>query len=104
MGTIYRGRDTRTGAPVAIKLLHRAGIDVQRRFDREAKILRELSHASIVRYVAHGVLDDGAPYLVMDWIDGQLLDARMDAPGLTVVETVEVARRVAGALAHAHAR
>jgi serine/threonine protein kinase len=103
MGTVHRGRDLATGAAVAIKLLRKAGVEVQLRFDREARILRSLAHPAIVRYVAHGILDDGAPYLVMDWIDGQLLDQRMDEPGLTVAETVAVGRRVAGALGHAHA-
>ena len=103
MGTVHRGRDLQTGATVAIKLMRKAGAEVQLRFDREARILRSLVHPAIVRYVAHGILDDGAPYLVMDWIDGALLDQRMDEPGLTVAETVAVGRRVAGALGHAHA-
>jgi hypothetical protein len=102
MGTVHKGRDLATGAPVAIKLMRRAGGEVQLRFDREARILRSLEHPAIVRYVAHGILEGGSPYLVMDWIDGELLDQRMDTPGLTVAETVAVGRRVAGALAHAH--
>jgi serine/threonine protein kinase len=104
MGTVYRGRDLRTGGPIAIKLLRRAGAAVQKRFDREAAILSSLSHPAIVPYVAHGILTDGSPYLVMDWIDGELLDARMQGPGLTMAETLTVARRTAEALAFAHAR
>jgi serine/threonine protein kinase len=103
MGTVHRGRDLATGATVAIKLMRKAGVEVQLRFDREARILRSLTHPAIVRYVAHGIHDDGAPYLVMDWIDGVLLDQLMDRPGITVAQTIEVGRRVAGALGHAHA-
>jgi serine/threonine protein kinase len=104
MGTVYRGRDLRTGTPVAIKVLRRAGVAEQKRFDREAAILASLSHDAIVPYVAHGILADGSPYLVMQWVDGELLDTRMHSPGLTIAETMVVARRVAGALAFAHAR
>jgi len=104
MGTVYRGRDLTTGTPVAIKIIRRAGVTGQKRFDREASILAELAHPAIVRYVAHGVLVDGSLYLVMDWIDGELLDHRMQHPGLSAAETLTVARRVADALAFAHAR
>jgi hypothetical protein len=104
MGTVYRGRDLTTGATVAVKLLRRGGIDDAHRFAREASILAELRHDAIVRYVAHGITTSGVPYLVMDWVDGETLDARLRGPGLSIAESVQVARRIADALAVAHAR
>jgi hypothetical protein len=104
MGTVYRGRDRETGAALAIKVLHRAGVADQQRFEREATILAGLVHPGIVRYVAHGILEGGAPYLVMDWVEGETLDQRLRGPGISVAESVTVARRIASALAFAHAR
>ncbi|HTJ45459.1 MAG TPA: serine/threonine-protein kinase [Kofleriaceae bacterium] len=104
MGTVYRGRDLSTGEQIAIKVLRRAGTAEQKRFDREAAILASLSHPTIVPYVAHGILPDGSPYLVMKWIDGELIDTRMQGQGLTIAETLVVARRVAEALAFAHGK
>src|SRR5262249_54437224 len=57
MGVVYRACDRRTGAPVALKVLHSCsadgGVDAAR-FDREALLLAELRHPAIVGYVAHG--------------------------------------------------
>src|SRR5262249_22957190 len=104
MGTVYRGRDLRTDTVVAIKLLRRAGVDDHQRLAREAGILAELEHPAIVRYVGHGVTISGATYLVVDWVTSETLYARMRAGGLTIAATLVVARRVADALAFAHAR
>src|SRR5262249_54268013 len=99
MGTVYRGRDLLTGAAVQVKLLRRASPEDHQRFAREVDILAELEHPAIVRYVAHGVTATGAPFLVMDWVEGETLDVRLRDGGLTIAETLVVARRVADALA-----
>jgi serine/threonine protein kinase len=107
MGTVYRGRDRQSGAAVAIKILHRSGVVDQQRFVREATILADLVHPGIVRYVAHGILEPGStgsPYLVMDWVPGETLEARLRGTGVTVAESVVIARQVAAALAFAHGR
>jgi serine/threonine protein kinase len=104
MGTVYRGRDLTTGATVAVKLLRRGGVEDAQRFAREASILAELHHDAIVQYVAHGITLGTVPYLVMEWVDGETLDARLRGPGISIAESVQVARRVADALAVAHAR
>src|SRR5579863_1600610 len=104
MGVVYRARDTATGELVALKLLHGGGREEVLRFEREAAILAGLEHPAIVRYVAHGVTKTGKPYLAMSWVDGETLDARLAHEGLSIAETVELGRRVAGALGHAHAR
>lgn len=72
MGVVYyRVKDLTTGEPAAVKVL--AGDASLRRFAREAQILAELRHPGIVRYLAHGELDDGQPYLAMEWIEGGTL-------------------------------
>ena len=70
MGEVYRARDLTEHAQVCVKLL-RAGEDRDgERFLQEAKILSGLQHPAIVRYLAHGVVDEDS-YLVMEWLQGE---------------------------------
>ncbi len=103
MGVVYRARDRETGQTVAVKLMNTADRDTTARFARESHILASLSHPAIVRYVAHGTTD-GKPYLAMDWVDGETLHQRMERAGLTIADTLDLGRRVAGALGYAHAK
>jgi hypothetical protein len=102
MGTVYRARDLTTGEPAAVKVLLPTA-DTGR-FAREARLLDDVRHPSIVRYVGEGATAEGAPYLVMEWLDGEELVARLERGPLTVDETIALARQVAGALAALHAR
>ncbi len=103
MGTVYRARDTTSGEQVAIKLLHGVSPVDLARFAREGRVLATLAHPGIVRYVEQGTTDKGEPYLAMEWLEGEDLRARFARAGLTVAETLVLARRVAGALAEMHA-
>ncbi len=105
MGTIFRGRDLHTGALVAIKALF--VFDDQAdfaRFEREADILASLDHPAIVRYVAHGTTSHGDAYLVMEWLAGEDLAARIARGPMPVPETLRLTKRVAQGLWLAHAR
>src|SRR5262249_41150233 len=99
MGTVYRARDGATGQAVAVKLLKPGAAEDLERFAREATVLAGLRHPRIVRYIAHGRLDDGTPYLVMEWVNGESLAARMAGDGLTIAEAMLVVRGVATGLA-----
>ncbi|WP_044252011.1 serine/threonine-protein kinase, partial [Chondromyces apiculatus] len=105
MGSVYRSRDRLTGEPVALKVLRvdrRAPLD---RFAREGQLLAELQHPGVVRYVAHGRAGDGPPYLVMEWLEGEDLKARLGrGPALSVDEVVALGQQVGAALGAAHAR
>jgi tetratricopeptide (TPR) repeat protein len=111
MATVYRARDRLRGGAVAVKVLHGQGrIDVER-LAREAALLAELAHPGIVGYVAHGATEQGAPFLAMEWLEGETLQQRFaaaraaDVPArMPVAEAVRLARRVAEALAVAHRR
>ena len=104
MGAVYRAIDRRTGEAVAIKALHRQDVTAGGRFEREATVLSELEHPGIVRYVAHGRTPENEAYLVIEWLDGQDLAERLRGPRLSIAESVGLVRRVAEALAVAHAR
>jgi len=110
MSEIYRAWDLARGQDVAVKLLRdrHASDEVrsrqQARFQREVRLIEELDHPRIVRYVAHGVLPSGAPYLVLEWLDGEDLSHTLARGRLGVDESLQIARGVAEALAAAHAR
>jgi serine/threonine protein kinase/tetratricopeptide (TPR) repeat protein len=102
MGTVYRAKDLVTGGDVAVKMLRGAGLMQPERFEREARLLADLRHPGIVRYVAHGAAADGTPYLVMEWLEGGDLSSRLAEKPLTLPQSVELARKVAEALGKAH--
>jgi tetratricopeptide (TPR) repeat protein len=102
MGEVYQAHDRRTGERVALKVLHRRAALEEGRFMREAEVLSALSHPSIVRYLGHGQTAAGAPYLAMEWLEGETLSARLSRAGLTIGESVALGARVAEALGEAH--
>ncbi|MFO0658384.1 MAG: protein kinase [Polyangiaceae bacterium] len=105
MGSVYLARDESTGQNVALKVLLPHGSQEVARFLREAKILATLEHPGIVRYVDHGVSDDGEPFLAMEWLDGESLDERLQRVGsLDLAEAVQIGLQVARALSEAHKR
>ncbi|APR79751.1 Adenylate cyclase [Minicystis rosea] len=103
-GTIYRGIDTINGERVAVKVLRGLEDVHAARFVREARILARVRHPGVVRYIDHGRADGGHAYLVMEWLEGEDLRERLARAGLTMNESILLARRVAEALAVVHAQ
>ncbi|MFO0616196.1 MAG: serine/threonine-protein kinase [Polyangiaceae bacterium] len=108
MGLVFRAKDLAVGGDVAVKVLKRpdsaSGTEEASRFEREAEILLALQHPSVVRYVAHGRTSAAEPFLVMEWLVGETLKARMERAPLTLPETIDVGLALASALSGAHAR
>ena len=81
MGVVFLGHDRQTGRRVAIKTL-RADAEWQpnalERFQREAELLRQLNHPNIVQVFAI-VEQDGGTYIVMEYVEGGSLAARLPA-------------------------
>ena len=106
MGEVYRARDTRLGRDVAIKALpdgFARDRDRVSRFEREAKLLASLSHPNIG--TIFGLEDaDGGPYLVLEFIEGETLGARLGRGPLSVRETLDVGGQIAAAIEAAHER
>jgi tRNA A-37 threonylcarbamoyl transferase component Bud32/tetratricopeptide (TPR) repeat protein len=102
MGAVYRARDRHSGGEVALKLL--LDESSEERFAREARVLADLRHPGIVRYVAHGKTEVGSLYLAMEWLDGIDLRARLAMGPLSVRDALALVRGAAQALGVAHAR
>ena len=106
MGNVYRGLDTRSGNPVAIKRLKpeivAANPTLVERFVREGEALRQLNHPNIVKLLA-AVEQDGQHYLVMEYVEGGSLRdlIKRDQP-LSISRILEIALDLADALTRAH--
>jgi WD40 repeat protein len=104
MGVVYRARDTRLGREVAIKALpdeFAQDPDRLARFEREARLLASLSHANVAGI--HGLeVVEGHRYLVLEFVDGETLAARLARGALPVDEAIEVCRQVAAGVEAAH--
>ena len=89
---------------VALKLL-RAGLDSEidhERFRAERQILATLNHPNIARLLDGGISSDGVPYLVLEYVDGQPIDAFANAEALGVPQRLQLFLAVAEATEHAH--
>src|SRR5947199_7593847 len=107
MSTVYRAFDIVLERPVAIKLMHAeiaSDSDHLERFRREARAVAQLSHPHIVNVIDAGE-DEGRPYIVFEYIEGQTLKERIRRMGrLPVAEAVAYAIEIARALGYAHQR
>ena len=104
MGEVHRALDRTTQSIVAVKLIRQQDDEAVRRFSQEARVLGEIEHAHVVRYIAHGRMARGEPYLVMEWLEGETLSGRLARGPLSIEETYELGRRLASGLGAAHTR
>ena len=74
------------------------------RFQTERRILAMLEHPGIARIIDGGLLADGQPYMVMEYVDGAPIDAWCQERGCTPRQRVELVAQACEAVAHAHAR
>ncbi|XXX71989.1 serine/threonine-protein kinase [Sorangium sp. So ce134] len=106
-GVVHRAWPRGGGAAVALKVLRRELSllpAMLRRFQQEAEVLARLRHPAIVEVRGVGALDDGRPYIAMEWVDGRTLAAELRAHGaLSPAEAAALLEEVGGALAAAHA-
>src|ERR1039458_6084761 len=106
MGAVYLGEraDGQYRKQVAIKLItsgcHDAGLE--RRFRRERQILAQLEHSGIARLLDGGSTEEGQPYFIMEYIEGQGLLEYCDSHKLGVTERIRLFLEVCDAVAYAH--
>jgi serine/threonine protein kinase len=105
MGTVYKCEHAYLKLTVAVKVLNNRIIDdnsAVRRFSQEAQAAAAFDHAGIPAVREFGVDERGFPFLVMDFVDGELLSTRLKNSPLAVRDACRMAAQVCDALAHAH--
>src|SRR6202041_1993112 len=104
MGEVYRAKDTRLDRTVAVKVLLThlsSNSDLRARFEREARAISALQHPNIC--VLHDVgCQDGVDFLVMEYLEGETLAARLARKPLATDEALKISIEIADALEKAH--
>jgi len=106
MGAVYKVRERQLGTLYALKILH-AELAKEpgavKRFEQEASSASQLTHANLVAVYKHGVLQDGQPFLLMDYVDGESLSAILAREKyLDANQFIYLFLQVAEAVRHAH--
>lgn len=111
MGEVWRARDTRIGRDVAIKFLPpelTANAERLRRFEQEARSAGTLNHQNLITIHELGS-DGGAPYIVMELLEGETLRERMgddsssaSGPRMPIRKAIDLSVQIANGLAAAH--
>ena len=104
LGEVYLAH--RAGADfdqrVALKLLRVDAIERAESFARERRLLARLDHPGIARLIDAGIAPDGRPYIAMDYVDGQPIDAWCAARDADLDARLHLFREVCDAVAYAH--
>jgi len=107
MGAVYEGENTRIRRRVAIKVLHASvsqAAESVARFEREAQAAARIGSDHICEVLDLGVLHDGARYMVMEYLDGETLGARIKrVHRLAPAQSIPIMTQVLDALGAAHA-
>jgi eukaryotic-like serine/threonine-protein kinase len=104
MGEVYRGRDTRLGRTVAIKVLPQelsTDLERRKRFDQEARIVSSLNHPNICALYDVG-RENQTDYLVLEYLEGETLDQRLQRGAIPLEQTLRYGIEIADALDRAH--
>ncbi len=104
MGEVFLAEHESLGRHVAIKILHaehRHNARMHERFAREARIAGRVVHENVAAVTELHALDDGRPYMVMEYIDGDDLGVVAEH-GLSLPQFVSLATQIADALGAAH--
>ena len=104
MGVVHLARRTDLGTLAAIKILRDAWLSPERRerFRAEQRTLARLSHPGIARLFDAGTLPDGAPWIVMEYVDGKPLKQYVRDRALTIHDRLSLLRAIGEAVQHAH--
>lgn len=106
MGEVYlcERADDQYRKQVAIKLVSRGLLSrqVRNRLRTERQILATLDHPNVARLLDGGTTEDGVPYLVMEYVDGEPIDAYCDRHELAIPERLRLFQIVCSAVQAAH--
>jgi serine/threonine-protein kinase len=105
MGSVFLARDQRLGRQVALKVLNLEDLTSEERrsrFFREARTAAAIRHSNVATIYEVGETDEGQPYIVMEYCEGETLAQRMRRRPIDAGEFLSIARQIAAGLASAH--
>jgi serine/threonine-protein kinase len=105
MGAVYLARHVTLGRLAAIKVLHpslSSNQDMVTRFFNEARAATAVRNPGIVEVFDFGILDDRCAYIVMEYLEGENLGARIRRGRMSVAAAMTIVRAIARALQAAH--
>src|SRR5690606_4041105 len=105
MGSVFLGEraDGEFHRRVAIKVVRGfAGAAERERFRRERQVLATLDHPNIAALLDGGTLEDGSPYLVMDYVEGEALPDWLDREPRPLRQRLRLFAAICRAVHHAH--
>ncbi len=107
MGVVWAAVHVTLGQRVAIKLISAGQIDspeTRHRFSTEAKAAARLKSRHAVQVYDDGETPEGTPYIVMEYLEGETLEAKLERGALELPEAVRITSHVCRALSRAHAQ
>lgn len=109
MGTVFAATHKNNGSTAAIKILHpefSRDSDTRSRFLQEGYAANQVNHPGVVRILDDDVSEEGLAYLVMELLEGELLEQRRIRKGgkLPLAEVYDIAEQLLDVLAAAHAK
>lgn len=108
IGVVYFARDKQLHSrPVVIKVLLRESLDnewYKKKFYQEMEALARIDHPGVVGVFDCGEMPDGAPFLVMQFVEGATLRSAIKAEGMPYEQVAHIARQIGRALSEAHSR
>ena len=108
MGAVYEAEHVFIGRRVAVKMLHpdhARNPEAVRRFHREAQAASRIGHLSIIEIIDIGVAENGSPYIVMEFLEGEPLSAVLQRETtIPLGRAADIVGQSLGALAAAHAK
>lgn len=108
MGLVYLAKraDKEYEKNVAIKIVKHKFVDdfVSKQFLKERQILANLDHPNITKLLDGGRTEEGLPYLVMEYVEGETINSYCDNHKLTIKERLKLFRQVCSAVQYAHQR
>ena len=103
--TVYEAEHTRTGRRVAMKVVDidlRRRADLRARFEREVRFMASIDDPHVPEVIDFGELETGAPYLVLERLDGETLQQRLDRSSMSIRDVFTIARELLSAVAIVH--
>ncbi len=108
MATVYLAEHPRISKRVAVKVIHpelAASPEMVSRFLSEARTAAQINHEHVVDILDFGQTPDGENFMIMEYLEGQSLSARVQAAGrLDITTTLHIGRQIAEALVVAHSQ